>query len=257
MNTFGGTLLKGKVAFITGGGRGIGAAAARLFAAEGALITIVSRTEAQLKEVVEDIRKSGCKADYAVADVAEAGDIQTAIDQVIARYGRLDIAFNSAGISIPHGPLVAVIEEQFDLVTRINHKGVFLSMTAEIKAIQKTAKSGAIVNVSSVGSLRGSPTLGPYGAAKRAVNALTQAAAREYGSQGIRINAIAPGTTMTEMIQKWVQAEPGVIERLNAHTPLGRAARPEEVAEAAAWLLSDRAAYVTGVILPVDGGMTA
>jgi NAD(P)-dependent dehydrogenase (short-subunit alcohol dehydrogenase family) len=130
-------------------------------------------------------------------------------------------------------------------------------MTAEIRAIRATAGSGAIVNNSSVGSLRGAPGLGPYAATKRAVNSLTETAAAEYGPEGIRVNAIAPGTTMTGVIRRWVEAEPGAVDRLNSLTPLRRAAEPEEIAEAAAWLLSDRASYVTGVCLPVDGGLRA
>ncbi|HUI71262.1 MAG TPA: glucose 1-dehydrogenase [Spirochaetia bacterium] len=257
MSTTRAALLQDKVALITGAGRGIGAAAAKLFAAEGAIVVAVARTESQLKAVVESITESGGTAEYVVADVGDRKSIEYAVDQALEHRGRLDVAFNNAGIAISAGPLVGISEESFDKVTRTNFKGVFLSMTAEIRAIQKTSKKGAIVNMSSVGSLRGSPNLGPYGSVKRAVNGLTQAAAREYGPEGIRINAIAPGTTMTEMIQRWARAEPGVIDRLNSSTPLGRPAQPEDVAEAAAWLLSDRASYITGVILPVDGGMTA
>lgn len=250
-------LLANKVALITGAGRGIGAAAARLFAREGASVVLASRTESELSAVVEEIRKAGGIADYVVTDLASAASVQNAVQAVVDRHGRLDIAFNNAGISIPQVPLVDVPENDFDLITAINYKAVWLAMVAEIHAIRASAKTGAIVNNSSVGSFRGNPHLGPYGAAKRAVNSLTETAAIEYGPEGIRINAIAPGTTMTAMIQKWVDREPTVIERLNASTPLRRAANPDEIAEAAAWLLSDRASYITGAVVPVDGGMRA
>ena len=130
-------------------------------------------------------------------------------------------------------------------------------MVAEISAIRATAGTGAIVNNSSVGSLRGNPELPAYGAMKRAVNSLTESAAVTYGPEGIRVNAIAPGHTRTEMIRTWAADSPGLVERLIRATPLGRSADPDEIAQAAAWLLSDRASFVTGVILRVDGGVRA
>jgi NAD(P)-dependent dehydrogenase (short-subunit alcohol dehydrogenase family) len=253
---FGG-LLANKVALITGAGRGIGAAAAKLFALEGAIVTLVARTESELRKVADEITAEGGSADYVIADLADAKSIDQAVQTTVERHGRLDIAFNNAGVSIGHKPMVDVNEDDFDLITKVNYKGVWLAMIAEIKAIRSTAGKGAIVNNSSVGSFRGNSGLAAYAAAKRAVNSLTETAAIEHGPKGIRVNAVAPGTTMTEMIQKWVSQDPTIIERLNSITPLRRAADPNEVAQAAAWLLSDRASYVTGVILPVDGGLRA
>lgn len=250
-------LLRDKVAFITGAGRGIGATAARLFAREGARVVLAARTESQLTEVVTEIRAAGGTADYVLTDLTDGRSVQAAIDTVIRLHGRLDVAFNNGGVSIPHTPLVNVTEENFDLVTTVNYKGVFLSMTAEIRAIRATAGTGAIVNNSSVGSFRGAPGLGSYAATKRAVNSLTESAAAEHGPEGIRVNAIAPGTTMTGVIRKWAEEEPAAVDRLNSLTPLRRAAEPDEIAEAAAWLLSDRASFVTGVCLAVDGGLRA
>ncbi|MYT32026.1 glucose 1-dehydrogenase [Streptomyces sp. SID8354] len=250
-------LLAGKVAFITGAGRGIGAAAARLFAREGARVLLAARTKDQLKAVTEEIREAGGTADYVVCDLADPASVRAAVNRSVELYGRLDVAFNNGATGQPPGPMDQLSEADFDHVCAVNLKGPWLAMTAEIAAIRATAKRGAIVNTSSVGSLMGNPQLPAYGAAKRAVNSLTASAAATYGPEGIRVNAIAPGTTLTEMLHEWDEKSPGTIEQLNAQTPLGRAADPEEIAQAAAWLLSDRSSYVTGTVLRVDGGMRA
>ncbi|MGE7434508.1 MULTISPECIES: SDR family NAD(P)-dependent oxidoreductase [Kitasatospora] len=250
-------LLAGKVALVTGAGRGIGAAAARLFAREGARVLLAARTEAQLKAVAEEVRVSGGIADHVVCDLADAASVRAAVDRAVDLYGRLDVAFNNGATGTPPGPLDRVREADFDHVYAVNLKGTWLAMAAEVAAIRATAGTGAIVNTSSVGSLMGNPELPAYAAMKRAVNSLTETAAVTYGPEGIRVNAIAPGTTLTEMLRQWDEDSPGVIERLNANTPLRRAADPDEIAQAAAWLLSDRASYVTGTVLRVDGGLRA
>jgi NAD(P)-dependent dehydrogenase (short-subunit alcohol dehydrogenase family) len=250
-------LLTGKVAFITGAGRGIGAAAARLFAREGARVLLAARTEAQLKTVTNEIRETGGTAEYVVCDLADADSVRAAVDRAVDLYGRLDVAFNNGATIIPPGPMDQVSEADFDHIYAVNLRGPWLAMVAEIAAIRTTAGTGAIVNNSSIGSLTGNPELPAYGAMKRAVNSLTESAAITYGPEGIRVNAIAPGGTLTEMIRTWEANSPGLVERLAAQTPLRRAADPDEIAQAAVWLLSDRSSFVTGTVLRVDGGARA
>ncbi|WP_217200263.1 SDR family NAD(P)-dependent oxidoreductase [Streptomyces buecherae] len=246
-------LLADKVALVIGAGRGIGAAAARLFAREGAHVLLASRAQHELKTVVEDIRSAGGIAEYTPCDLADGDSVHAAVERAVELYGRLDVAFNNGATGAPPGPLDQVPVAELDRVYAVNLKGTWQAMAAEVAAIRATSGSGAIVNTSSVGSLMGNPELAAYAAMKRAVNSLTESAAITYGPEGIRVNAIAPGTTLTEMMYDWDVASPGTIERLNAQTPLRRAADPVEIAEAAAWLLSDRSSYVTGTVLRVDG----
>ncbi|MBO8195762.1 SDR family oxidoreductase [Streptomyces oryzae] len=250
-------LLAGKAAFITGAGRGIGAAAARLFAREGARVLLAARTAAQLKAVTDQIRAAGGTADHVVCDLADPASVRAAVDRTVQLYGRLDIAFNNGAAIQRPGPMDELPQAGFDDIYAVNLRGPWLAMTAEVEAIRATAGRGAIVNNSSVGSLRGNAELPAYGAMKRALNSLTESAAVTYGREGIRVNAIAPGGTLTEMVRAWEKSSPGVIERIQAATPLGRTADPEEIAQAAAWLLSDRSSYVTGTVLRVDGGALA
>jgi NAD(P)-dependent dehydrogenase (short-subunit alcohol dehydrogenase family) len=250
-------LLDGKAILVTGASSGIGAEAARVFAREGAAVVLGARSQDRLAELCGELRAGGADATHLAGDVSSACDVQRLVDAALQRHGRLDGAFNNAGISQGGGALADVAEETFDRLVAVNLKGVWLAMRAEIRAMLAAGTAGAIVNTSSVGGLRGGPGLAGYSTTKHGVIGLTRSAAHDYGPHGLRINAIAPGTTDTPMIAAWKRRDPGIEEHLNAATPLGRGAQPSEVAEAAAWLLSDRASYVNGAVLAVDGGMTA
>jgi NAD(P)-dependent dehydrogenase (short-subunit alcohol dehydrogenase family) len=247
--------LTGKTIFITGASSGIGESAAHLFAREGANVVITARRKAELDRVAEDIAAGGGNVLAVQADTTDAGELERAVAAAVERWGCLDGALNNAGRTQGGGRLAEVTDETFDSVLEINFKGVWLAMRAELQAMTaEGAAGGSIVNISSIGGTFGAAGQSVYGATKAAVIAMSRAAAAEYGRDGVRVNAIAPGATMTEMMVSWQQREPGIVERLSSLAALGRPGQPDEIAEAAAWLLSDRASYVTGMTLGVDGG---
>jgi NAD(P)-dependent dehydrogenase (short-subunit alcohol dehydrogenase family) len=193
-------LLADKVVLVTGASTGIGAEAARLFAREGASVVLTARTAERLAEVTGEIIREGGIASYVAGDISSADIVERVVDVVLERHGRLDGAFNNAGISQGGTALADVEEELFDRVLAVNVKGVWLAMRAEIRALLAADRPGSIVNTSSVGGLRGGAGLGVYSASKHAVIGLTRSAAHEYGAYGVRVNVIAPGTTDTPMI---------------------------------------------------------
>ncbi|MER6471010.1 SDR family NAD(P)-dependent oxidoreductase [Streptomyces collinus] len=248
--------LKGKVVIITGASSGIGAAAARVFARQGARLVLCARREDRLREITGRLREQGATASHVVADVSRTEDVRELVDHAMSRYGRLDAAFNNAGVGIEKTPLHLIDDDSYEKVMATNVRGVWNCLRHEIAAML-TCGGGAIVNTSSVGGLVASSTAAPYIASKHAVIGLTKAAAVEYAAHGIRVNAIAPGLARSEMVEAWFAQNPEAEQKAYRSAPQGRAADPEEIAEAAAWLCSDRASFVTGATVPVDGGRTA
>jgi NAD(P)-dependent dehydrogenase (short-subunit alcohol dehydrogenase family) len=244
-----------KVVLITGGTSGIGKATALAFAEAGAKLVITGRREKEGAEVASEINKTGGTAAFVRADVAKDADVQKAVDFVLSTHGRLDVAFNNAGIEIG-GPLDQVTEEQYRRTFDINVWGVLNSMKYEIAAMLKTG-GGAIVNTSSVAGHIGLPQSSIYTATKHAVEGLTKAVAVEFAKQGIRVNSVAPGAIDTEMVDRFVGKEGDQRNWLRSLHPIGRFGASEEIAAAVLYLASDAAKFTTGTSLLVDGGMTA
>ncbi|MCC3779661.1 glucose 1-dehydrogenase [Streptomyces sp. UNOB3_S3] len=247
------SLLPHKVTLVTGASSGIGAAAARVFAREGARVVLAARREDRLAALTAELREQGAEASYVVTDVTRPDDARRAVEFAVKRYGRLDAAFNNAGVGGDRTPMHLMGDDVYDAIMDTNVRGVWNCLRHEVSAMLATG-GGAIVNNSSVAGLVAIPAAAPYVAAKHAVAGLTRAAADEYARQGIRVNAVAPGTTRSEITADWFDRNPGLEEMVNGMTPQGRTAAPEEIAEAAAWLLSDRSPFLTGVVMPVDGG---
>ena len=233
-------LLTGKVVLVTGASRGIGAAAASLFASEGAAVVLASRGTDALDRIVGEIRADGGVADAVTLDLADRESIRAAVGRVEELHGRLDGAFNNGATIQQPGPLDTTSDEDLDEQFAVNFRAHWTAMTAEA-ALMRRNGGGAIVNTSSIGSRRANPVLPAYGAMKRALNSITETAAVTWAHEGIRVNGITPGGTATQMIDEWEAATPGVVDLITKSSPLGRMAEPREVAEVAAWLLSDRA----------------
>jgi NAD(P)-dependent dehydrogenase (short-subunit alcohol dehydrogenase family) len=248
--------LKDKAALVTGGGSGIGRATALIFAREGARLAIADLNRNGAEETVAMIEKAGGQAFSVECDVLKPGAAEDLVAQTVARFGRLDCAFNNAGVAGDLARTAESTEECWDLVVGIDLKSVWLCMKHEIAQMLKQ-KSGAIVNTASIAGLGANPLGVAYSAAKHGVLGLTRTAAVEYAKIPIRINAVCPGVTETPMVQAGVARRPGTRAMFEKVHPMGRLGRAEEIGEAVAWLCSDAASFVTGVALPVDGGFTA
>ncbi|MFE9701320.1 SDR family NAD(P)-dependent oxidoreductase [Streptomyces sp. NPDC006270] len=254
--TPGGPLLAGKVALITGASSGIGAAAARHFADEGAAVVLVARRAHLVEELAARIREAGGRAAAAPGDVTRPADMERAVATAVDRFGRLDCAFNNAGYASAGTVLHELADDVFDRTMDVNVRGVWNCLRAQIPAMLP-AGSGSVVNTSSVAGVRATAASAPYVAAKHAVIGLTRAAAAEYGEQGIRVNALVVGSTDTEMMDGVLSAGPSVRAGFGGKAIQRRLADPAEIARAAAWLCSDASSFTTGAAIAVDGGRTA
>jgi len=247
---------QGKVALVTGGTSGIGRAAAIAYAREGAKVVVAGRRAAEGEETVRLVRAQGREAMFVPTDVAQEAQVKNLIGRTLEQFGRLDFAFNNAGIEQEPTPFLEQNEETFDRVMDINVKGVWLSMKYEIPAMLKTG-GGAIVNTSSGLGVIAMPGIEIYVASKHAVIGLTKSAALEFGKQGIRVNAVLPAVIDTDMFQRFAGEKPEFRAQMTAMHPIGRIGKPEEIADAAIWLSSSKSSFVTGHSLLVDGGFTA
>ncbi|CAN5307907.1 glucose 1-dehydrogenase [soil metagenome] len=248
-------LIEGKVVLVVGASTGIGADTARVLAREGASVVLAARSEDGLRSVAEELQAEGLSAGYVAGDVSGPADVARFADTAVATFGRLDGAFNCAAMT-QSGKLDEVSEEDFDRIMAVNVKGTWLCIREEVR-VMRAAGAGSIVNVSSIGGLRGSSGMGAYHATKHAVIGLTRTAAHDNGPAGIRVNVIAPGPIETPMLDATRLAIPGGVEARIAATPLRKAGTTTEVGNTVAWLLSDRASHISGVVLPVDGGFVA
>lgn len=246
-------LLDDKVGVVTGAGQGIGRAIAMRCAAEGAKIMVADFNRDMGEETVNLIQQAGGDAAFAFGDVSDEESVKSMIDSVIKSYGRLDIACNSAALSRGAGPIHEYTREVFDQTLQMCLTNTWLCMKYEIPQMLAQG-GGAIVNISSNASLRGQAYNTAYAAAKSGVNLLTKSSAAEYGGQGIRINAVSPGVIRTPGVEKYFEDQPDMAQGLKRAAVMNRLGEPEEIAEAVVFLCSDRASFITGQLLSVDGG---
>ena len=248
-------LFENKVALVTGAGSGMGLATAQAFAAEGAAVALADVNEAAVRAAAEQLVAAGHKAIAIRCNVANEADVAEMVNQTVSAFGRLDAAFNNAGIQSPAVETADASGEEFERVNAINLRGVWNCMKYELLQMRKQG-SGAIVNNSSIGGLIGLPGRAIYHASKHGVIGLTRSAALEYAARGIRINAICPGTIDTPMVQEMIAKDPEAMTEILKEQPIGRLGRAEEIASAVLWLCGPGSTFVIGHALAVDGGFT-
>lgn len=244
-----------QVALITGGASGIGWATAKAFAEAGAAVVISARSEEKLRARVEELESAGHTALAVPCDVSVESQVQEMVEKTVSTFGRLDAAFNNAGVQSPIAETADASGEEFDRVNAINLRGIWSCMKYELIQMREQG-SGAIVNTSSLGGLVGIAGRAAYHASKHGVIGLTKSAALEYASRGIRINAVCPGIIDTPMVAGMKESEGDAMAELMKQVPIARLGQPEEIASAVLWLCSPGAAYVIGHALVVDGGYT-
>ncbi len=245
----------GKVALVTGAATGMGLATARAFAEAGAAVVLADFKEDAVKAAAEKLAAAGHKALAVRCDVSDDAQVAAMVDRAVAAFGRLDAAFNNAGVMARIAPTADSTREDWDRVIGVNLRGVWSCMKHELRQMERQG-SGAIVNNASVGALTGNPGIGSYIASKHGVVGLTRTAALEYSKHGIRVNAVNPGLIDTQVARDVVNGDEQAYAEIAKHVPIGRAGRPEEIASAVLWLCSPGASYVVGHALTVDGGMT-
>jgi len=249
-------MVDGKVALVTGGGKGIGRAAALLFASEGARVVVSDVDEEAGALVVNEIRSQGAESHFVAADVSDEGQVEALVAAAVDTFGRLDCALNNAGIAGRPAPIQETASEDWERTIAINLFGVFHCLKYELPVMVEQG-GGAIVNMASGAGLIGTPGLAAYCASKHAILGLTKTAALENARTGVRINAICPGSTDTPMLQASMSISPAIEKMVLSSLPGGRLGEPGEIAEAAVWLCSERASFVNGHSMLVDGGSVA
>ncbi|GAB3564965.1 SDR family oxidoreductase [Spirosoma luteolum] len=245
-----------KIVFVTGAGSGIGRATALLFAQDGAAVVVADIDPAGGQETVGLIQAFTDRAFFVACDVAQPAQLEAAIQQTVAQFGRLDIAINNAGVGGAYGKLLDQSAQDYEQVMAINVGSIFYGMQYQIRQML-TQGGGCIVNVSSIAGVKGMPMGAPYSASKHAVIGLTKTAALEYARQGIRVNAICPVYTYSAMVNELIQQAPGMEDRMRRMIPMGRLGQPDEIAQAIGWLCAEENSFYTGQALQLDGGFTA